>query len=183
MELICHTGCAVGADTYWEDLTIKYDGIVKGYSYKTKYHNSPNKIEITDEQSDEGFDYIKKANKILKRNNISKYKNLLSRNWYQVKYSKQVFGVGQIKEFNKYPIVDGGTAYAIIMGYQLQLPIIFFDQNLNKPFKWSYIIDRFIEEDIDNIKIEYANFTGIGTRSLEESGKGFIDYVFRNTFK
>jgi len=183
MELICHTGCAVGADTYWEDLTIEYGGTVKGYSYKTKYHNSPNKVEMTDEQSDEGFEYIKKANKILKRNGISRYKNLLSRNWFQIKYSEQVFGIGSIKDFDKYPIVNGGTGYAIMMGFQRQLPIIFFDQSLNKAFKWSYIIDRFIEEPIGDIKIEYINFTGIGTRSLEENGKEFIEKVFENTFK
>ena len=77
----CHTGGAEGADTYWETLSTKYGLNVKAYSYKTPYHKSPNKIELSDEEFKEGIGAIKKANLKLRRKHFDKYYNLLSRNW------------------------------------------------------------------------------------------------------
>src|SRR5690606_25205572 len=98
---------------------------VRAYSYKTKYHNSPNKVEISEEDYLDGISEVNKANKFLNRWGIHKYMNLLARNWAQVKYSKQIIAIGRIvdpgqKTSRGYcrstgQSVDGGTGYAVQM--------------------------------------------------------------------
>jgi len=53
---ICHSGGADGADTYFEKIGEEYGIITKAYSYKTPKHNSPNKVEISEEDYLEGID-------------------------------------------------------------------------------------------------------------------------------
>ena len=93
-NIICHSGGAEGSDTAWEKIGEKFGVKTKAYSYKTKVHTSPNKVEISDEDYKEGISEVNKANKFLNRYGIHKYMNLLARNWAQVKYSKQIFAIG-----------------------------------------------------------------------------------------
>ena len=126
-NITCHSGGAEGSDTYWEKIGQEFGVKTKAYSYKTKYHQSTNKVEITDNDYQEGIIEVTKANTILGRYGISKFMNLLARNWAQVKYSKQIFAIGQIvipgdrgsrgyQSKSKFQTVDGGTGYAIQMG-------------------------------------------------------------------
>lgn len=95
-KLTLHTGGALGSDSYFEKLSIEHGISVRAYSYKTKYHNSPNKVEISEEDYLDGISEVNKANKFLNRWGIHKYMNLLARNWAQVKYSKQIIAIGRI---------------------------------------------------------------------------------------
>ena len=80
-KLTLHTGGALGSDSYFEKLSIEYGISVRAYSYKTKYHNSPNKVEISEEDYLDGVSEVNRANKFLNRWGIHKYMNLLARNW------------------------------------------------------------------------------------------------------
>jgi len=125
-NVTCHSGGAEGSDTAWEKIGEKFDVKTKAYSYKTPKHQSPNKVEISDDDYIEGQSEVNKANKWLNRYGIHKYMNLLARNWAQVKYSEQIFAIGTIIKpgdknnrgyYNKgkYDVVDGGTGYAVMM--------------------------------------------------------------------
>ena len=191
-RLVCHSGGALGADTYWETIGDNYGVKTKAYSYKTKYHTTENKVEISDEDYEEGVKEITKANRVLSRYGIHKFMNLLARNWAQVKYSDEVFAIGTIVEpgkkgskgfYNKseFQVVDGGTGYAVQMAINNGKFVYVFDQDKDKWFRWSYTSLRFIEVT-KPLKISYENFAGIGTREIKPNGIKAIEEIYKLTF-
>ena len=188
----CHSGGAAGADTEWEER-----GLVRGvqtfaYSYKTKYHDSPSKVEISEEDYQEGVAMISKANRTLGRYGISKYMNLLARNWAQVKYSSQVFAIGSIvkageksakgyKNSAKQDVVDGGTGYAVQMAIDAEKEVFVFDQDRDAWHRWSYNSMRFVPMKECPVITE-QDFAGIGTREIRANGIAAIEEVYEKTF-
>jgi hypothetical protein len=191
-KLVCHSGGADGADTYWETIGDNYGVKTKAYSYKTKYHTTENKVEISDSDYEEGVKEITKANRTLNRYGIHKFMNLLARNWSQVKYSDEVFAIGTIVEpgkkgskgfYNKseFQVVDGGTGYAVQMAINNGKFVYVFDQDKDKWFRWSYTSLKFIEVT-KPLKISYENFAGIGTREIKPNGIKAIEEIYKLTF-
>jgi hypothetical protein len=191
-NITCHSGGAEGSDTYWEKIGEEFGVKTKAYSYKTKYHKSTNKFEISDSDYHEGIIEIKKANLILGRYNTHKYMNLLARNWAQVKYSSQIFAIGQIvnpgqkgsrgyDSRSKYQSVDGGTGWAISMSINNKKDIYVYDQIKLKWLRWSYSSMSFIELK-ETPMIKTQNFAGIGTRQITEDGITSIKNVYSKTF-
>jgi len=191
-RLVCHSGGAEGSDTYWETIGANYGVKTKAYSYKTKYHTSENKVEISDTDYEEGVKEITKANRTLNRYGIHKFMNLLARNWTQIKYSDEVFAIGTIVEpgkkgskgfYNKseFQVVDGGTGYAVQMAINNGRFVYVFDQDKDKWFRWSHTSLRFIEVT-KPLKISYENFAGIGTREIKPNGIKAIEEVYKITF-
>jgi len=190
-KITCHSGGADGADTVFEDNSIKYGVAIKAYSYKTKYHVSPNKVEISDEDYNEGVLEVNKANHWLNRFGAYKYMNLLARNWAQVKYSSQIIAIGTILKpgdksargyrcNSKYQSVDGGTGYAVQMGINNNREIYVFDQVKWVWFRWSYTSLSFIECECPSIMVK--DFAGIGTREINAHGIKAVEDVFKKTF-
>jgi hypothetical protein len=191
-RLVCHSGGAAGADTYWETIGDNYGVKTKAYSYKTKYHTTENKVEISDEDYEEGVKEITKANRVLSRYGIHKFMNLLARNWSQVKYSDEVFAIGIIVEpgkkgskgfYNKseFQVVDGGTGYAVQMAIDNRKTVYVFDQEKDKWFRWSYTSLSFRELKGTPV-ITSENFAGIGTREIKPNGILAIQEVYNLTF-
>ena len=169
--MVCHTGGALGSDNLFENLCIEQGIEVRAYSYKTPYHKSPNKVEVSDIDFLEGVERVKIANKTLKRRGYQKYINLLARNWSQVKYSDTIIAVSVINN----NMVNGGTSWAIQMGIDCGRPVFVFDQNLSTWFRWSYISQNFVRCDKPIIT---ENFAGIGTRKLNTNGIEAINSIF-----
>jgi len=191
-NIVCHSGGASGSDSIFSEIGKKYGVKTNAYSYKTKYHDSDDKVEISDTDYEEGIVEITKANKVLKRFGINKYMNLLARNWAQVKYSDEVFAIGTIVEpgkkggkgfYNKSSIevVDGGTGYACMCAIINNKPVYVFDQNKNRWFRWSYTLSKFVEIKGD-LKINFQNFAGIGTREIKQNGIRAIEDLYKVTF-
>jgi hypothetical protein len=190
-DCTCHSGGAEGADTAFEVAAARWGITTKAYSYKTKYHESLNKVEISQADYEEGVEQVNKANRRLGRFGISRYMNLLARNWSQVKYSRQVFAVGTIvdpgkkdskgyKNKWKQQIVSGGTGYAVMMAVLSERDVYVFDQNIGKWHRWSYLSEKF--QQVEPPLITENQFAGIGTRQLSESGRAAIDSLFEKTF-
>lgn len=191
-KITCHSGGAVGADTVWDEIGEEFGVKTNAYSYRTKSHVSQNKVEISDQDYEEGVIQITKANEILGRFGIHKYMNLLARNWSQVKYSKQVFAIGTIieageksvkgyKNKSNNDVVDGGTGYAVMMAINQQNDVYVFDQIKDKWFKWDYDTLRFVElKDVPSITEQ--DFAGIGTREIRPNGIKAIRDVYTKTF-
>lgn len=194
-NIVCHSGGAEGSDFFFffESIGSEYNVKTKAYSYKTKYHISPNKVEISDDDYKEGVSEVNKANKWLGRYGINKYMNLLARNWAQVKYSEQTFAIGTIVKKNernssgyynkgKYDMVDGGTAYAVMMSINHNHEVFVFDQVRDKWYRWSYSTMSFLE--MNSVpEITSQNFAGIGTREIKQNGILAIKDIYKNTFK
>jgi hypothetical protein len=192
-NIVCHSGGAEGSDTVWEIEGDVFGVKTFAYSYKTSIHKSPNKVEISDDDYNEGIIQVNKANKYLNRFGIQKYMNLLARNWAQVKYSDQIFAIGHIVDpgkktpkgyysKSKIQTVDGGTGYAVMMGILNNKVVYVFDQSKSKWFRWSYSIESFIEMS-ECPKITSQNFAGIGTRRIQPNGELAIKQVYQLTFK
>ncbi len=190
-NLTCHSGGADGSDHYFGVKGKEYGVKIKDYSYKTKYHDSVDKVEISDDDYKDGIIEVHKANKILSRYGIHKYMNLLARNWSQVKYSNEIFAIGTIIKPNekgskgyynrsKFEVVDGGTGYAVTMGINNNRAVYVFDQIADKWYRWSYVSLNFIECRLP--KITSQNFAGIGTREIKENGINAINSLYKNTF-
>lgn len=190
-NVTCHSGGAEGSDTAWEKIGEKFGVKTKAYSYKTHKHQSPNKVEISKEDFDEGIIEVNRANKWLNRYGIHKYMNLLARNWAQVKYSKQIFAIGTILRPNergnkgyynkgKYDVIDGGTGYAVQMAIDHEREVYVFDQGKDKWFRWSYTSLSFVELN-KTPSINYIDFAGIGTRELQPNGIKAIRDVYETT--
>lgn len=186
-KIVCHSGGADGSDTEWSNACKEIGVKTNAYSYKTKYHDSDDKVEISDEDYNEGIREVQRANKYLKRYGIGKYINLLARNWAQVKYSTQVFAIGSIVNPNdktpdgyynrsSLPLVNGGTGWAVMMAILNKREVFVFDQDKNKWFVWSDSHNRFVEYS-GTPKISSYNFAGIGTRELKENGLNAIKDV------
>ena len=192
-SITCHSGGAIGSDQEFENVGKEFCVKTRAYSYRTKYHTSPNKIEISDEDFREGVNEINKANKHIGRFGIQKYMNLLARNWAQVKYSTQIFAVGVIVESggktpegyyskSKIQTVSGGTGYSVMMGILHTKDVFVFDQIKDKWFRWSYPANSFIELK-ETPKIKTQNFAGIGTRKLNDCGRKAIRELYEKTFQ
>jgi len=191
-KITCHSGGAIGADTIFENISIKYGMSVRAYSYKTDYHNSENKVEISEEDFLEGIDEVNKANRHLRRYGIHKYMNLLARDWSQIKHSDQIFAVGYIVEpgkkspkgyysKSKYQTVDGGSGWACQMAINHHKDVFIFEQNKLKWFRWSHDTMSFLELP-DTPRITCNNFAGIGTRGITNHGVNAIEDVYKKTF-
>lgn len=189
-EYINYSGGAKGSDIAWEIVGGELG--IKTISMSFNGHKSVslnNKI-LTDLELQEGWGMVlivsKKMNRYLGKS--SKYvRRLLSRNWFQVKDSESVFAIGRIikpgekgekyKNTTDMELVDGGTGYATMMCIEMGKPLFVFDQILNSWYKW--VDGSFKQIDVPTLT---KNFTGIGTRNINDDGIDAIKSVYRKTF-
>lgn len=183
---------AEGADSEFERVGALHGVATRAYSYKTKYHTSPSKVEISEQDYLEGVGKVNQANRRLGRFGIQRYMNLLARNWAQVKYSTQVFAVGAIIEpgekdskgyKNKWSqqIVSGGTGYAVMMAVLEERDVYVFDQKSSRWHRWSYVSEKFQPLDETPV-IGSADFAGIGSRQIGQAGVSAIEDLFAKSF-
>ena len=125
----------------------------------------------------EGYAACRIANKALNRRfddiMYPYVKNLLARNWFQVKNSDAIFAIGKFASMKQ---VDGGTGWAVQMAIDNKKPVFVFDQNSNLWHKYNYQREMFEQCEIPKLT---ANFAGIGTRDLNENGKNAIVQIFK----
>ena len=174
----CYSGGASGSDSIFEIESIKHNFKVVAYSFAGHNTKSSNTLILSPNQLKEGFKHIEIANKRLNRNiyNISSYvKNLISRDYFQVKSSDTIFAIGRLQTENT---VMGGTGYAVSCAVDLKKPIYFFEQNDNQWYYYDYESDRFeIYEEIPKLTEKFA---GIGTRNINNEGIRAIVNLFKN---
>ena len=177
MNYTCFSGGASGSDYIFSTETLKHNFKVIDYSFDGHNTKSSNVVILSPNQLKEGFKHIEIANKRLNRNiyNISTYiKNLISRDYYQVKSSETIFAIGKLQTENT---VMGGTGWAVQIAVDLKKPIYFFEQNDNQWYYYDYDSDRFeIYEEIPKLTEKFA---GIGTREINDNGIKAIISLFK----
>ncbi len=178
MNYTCHSGGANGSDIFWENEGNKYGVKTVAYSFYNHRQESKTPKILTVDELNEGFEHVMIASKSIKRNPKQQYqyvKNLLSRNWYQVKNSEAIFAVGKLLNIKT---VSGGTGWAVQMAIDNNKPVFVFDQELNYWLMYVYEVMEF--KQLYNSPILTENFAGIGTRELNENGKNAIEEIYRS---
>lgn len=173
---IDHSGGALGSDRDWQEIGSAY-GLkdVRHYWYgvKTPYGNT----EISEADLNEGWRQVLLANKTLKRR-PEKYKNLLSRNWQQVKNASAVYAIGTLTESRK--TVNGGTGWAVQMAIDDYMTVFVFDQIDNAWYEYNWAAEKFTTTAAPILTL---NFAGIGTREINSNGKLAIKAVYVKTWQ
>lgn len=180
-NFICHSGGCPGSDMEWEIQGREYGIKTIAYSFKghTQYGEFPQ--ILTENELIESYGNVIIAEKGIKRPlqyiTYNPYvKNLLSRNWFQVKNSESIYAIGIF--FNKsQTIVKGGTGWAVQMAIDNKKPIYLFEQNLDHWFVYYYPENKFTE--IYVIPELTSNFAGIGTREITDKGKQAIKEIYK----
>lgn len=176
----CHSGGAIGADSCFEDIAEEYDIKTLAYSYKTHYHQSKNKIELNEEEYNEGILHVNVANETLRKFKIKRYMKLLARCWFQVKNSEQIFAVSTIIVKNNHEFVKGGTGWTVQMAIDNKKEVFVFDQIIKNWLSWDYEESKF-KILSEAPKITVADFAGIGARKINENGINAITQLFKNS--
>ncbi len=180
---ILFSGGAKGSDAFWNALALKHNHKCVNYSFTGHkiYGVSKSTIKILSSELLAAADPILlKVSKSLKRGlgrNVY-IKNLLRRNYYQIKESDALYGI--VEKFKTKKINEfGGTAWAVSMFINENMgPAYIFDQDANKWFKYDRSLCTWgVITDPPRPKGKY---TGIGTRNLIETGKAAILKLFEN---
>jgi hypothetical protein len=179
MNYICHSGGCEGADMFWENEGKQYGVKTISYSFYNHKQYGENQKILSVEELNEGFNHVMIANKTLKRAPENQYvKNLLARNWYQVKNSEAIYAIGFLEKNDS--LVKGGTGWAVQMAIDNEKPVYVFDQKQTWWFKYVYTARYFMI--MNDYPILTKNFAGIGTRDLDMSGKYAIKNLYRHNF-
>lgn len=184
-DYTCLSGSAPGADTKWENSSKEFGCNVKSFSFEG-HQKKKIRIILTQVELNVADTLLDSVNKlILKRTFPTSNEfvnNLLRRNFYQIKDSGGVYALSGIPNLkSKYPIVYGGTAWAVAMAYSKMIPIYIFDTSRKSWYRWVYDESMFFPMGTV-IPTLSKNFTGIGSRDIDDQDKEAIDNVFINTF-
>lgn len=176
---ICHSGGCSGSDMEWENQNDKYD--IKTISYSFPGHIQEGKYPkvLTPYELEEGWQQVLLCEKPIKRplykiKYIPYVKNLLCRNWFQVKHSEAIYAIGSLVEGSD-ELVDGGTGWAVQMAINVHKPVWLFEQNLNTWMCYYQVANKFVE--VNSIPYLTENFAGIGTRKINDNGKKAIKEI------
>jgi ribA/ribD-fused uncharacterized protein len=167
----CHTGGADGADILFEELCSNAGFEVIAYSFEHHATKSKHQKLLTEKELYEVNSEVSKVGMLIKRTPPFKREQILSyiqRDIYQALNSQVVFAIGTINWDTNIP--NGGTAWAVGMGILRNIPVYFFDQEKKSWFKYNTTSWEEIDFPDDRV-FEYKDFTGIGTRGLDDSGK------------
>ena len=185
-QFVNHSGGAIGADSYWDEIGEKYGVVSNHYYYQDKTPRG--NTEISEEDAKEGQQKVTIAARQMGRikPNQQIRNNLLIRDWVQVKYADAIFAVttmlntGDEMNYGKKALIPqgkGGTGYAMQMAINEGKPVYVYDQVRRR---WFSNIDG--KWEIADAPILTPNFAGIGTRDLNWYGKDAIEHVYRLTF-
>lgn len=183
MNYTCHSGGCPGADMAWERVGKRYGVKTIAYSFHNHVQEGETPKILTVDELAEGWTHVKLADRTLKKNVESLdspyMRNLLCRNWFQVKNSDAVFAIGKLIDRHT---VDGGTGWAVQMAIDSDKPVFLFLQDAMGGGWFRYMPIVGFESCRGEVPVVPENFAGIGTRALNEYGKDAIERVYHQTF-
>ncbi|HEY2774887.1 MAG TPA: hypothetical protein VGK20_12650 [Candidatus Binatia bacterium] len=103
------------------------------------------------------------------------FRKVLQTVWHQVNSGQEVYVVGKIMDDGT---VKGGTGWGAEFAKLCNKPLFVFDQDKAHWLRWN---DEAWKEIADPV-IEHSQFTGTGTRFLNDDGRRAIEDLFRRTF-
>lgn len=176
---INHSGGCPGSDIEWEREGEKYGVKTIAYSFRNHIQEGKNPKILTVNELDEGWFHVKIADRTLRKNVESLgspyIRNLLCRNWFQVKNSDAIFAIGKLKDRQT---VDGGTGWTVQMAVDSDKPVFLFLQDAMGGGWFRYMPVVGFESCLGEIPKLTENFAGIGTREINEFGKEAIKRIY-----
>jgi hypothetical protein len=188
MKYTCHSGGCPGSDMTWENEGLPYGVHTIAYSFWNHRQEGRNQKILSGLELKEGFEHVLKANEVIKKypQGQSQYvKNLLARNWFQVKNSESVIAIAKSIKGN---VVEGGTGWAVQMAIDNRTPVYVYDQTTKHWYYYlykSYEYDKYGNSFVlmwNFIPSLTKNFAGIGTREINQDGITAIKTIYKNTF-
>lgn len=184
-EWVNHSGGCEGSDMYWETIGRKYGVLTISYSFPNHTQYGETQLILNTDELWEGWKAVQMAAPSIKRPlykiEYNPYiRNLLCRNWFQVKGGDTIFAIGTLVKSN-HSLVNGGTGWAVQMAIDNGKPVYLFDQQYDSWMKYDYTESTFAM--IDYIPTLTKHFAGIGTRELKDNGRFAIQQVYKNTFE
>jgi hypothetical protein len=169
----------------WENECKKYGGITTiAYSFYNHVQESENAKILSQSELEEGWKAVQRAELTLHRGlekiQFPYVRNLLSRNWFQVKNSDAVYAIGTFDGYCQ-ERVSGGTGWTVQMAIDEGKDVFFFDQNDSVWYMYCYEDGEF--ERVQKIPKLTENFAGVGTRNINESGINAIQEVVRESLE
>jgi len=180
MNYTCHSGGCPGSDMTWEIEGSFYGVNTIAYSFYNHVQKGNNRKVLTVEELNEGYEHVKIAAEGLKRSPNIFYpyvRNLMARNWFQVKNAESVFAIGMFIDNKR---VKGGTGWAVQMAIDNKKPVFVFDQINNTWFFFNYEHEMFWP--YHTIPKLTEHFAGIGTREINENGVKAIETILEKNF-
>lgn len=184
-KYINHSGGCTGSDIEWENEGNKYGVVTISYSFPTHVQEGKNPKILNSDDLEEGWKQVLLCEKPIKRplykiKNNPYVRNLLCRNWFQVKNAEQIYAIGQLVVGSD-KLVDGGTGWAVQMAINNHKPVYLFEQNFNH---WMcYVPSHYKFVEVYGIPSLTENFAGIGTRQIQENGKQAIKEILKHNIK
>lgn len=175
----CHSGGCPGSDMEWENQCKHYGIKTIAYSFPMHVQEGINPYIMSENELEEGWKQVLLCEKPIKRplykiKHNTYVKNLLCRNWFQVKNSESIFSIGQLVKGSD-RLVDGGTGWAVQMAVNNNKPVFLFEQNLKEWLIYVRYPNKFVSINI--IPPLTENFAGIGTRQITDAGKKAIKEI------
>lgn len=126
-------------------------------------------------KGDVSLEYV---SRLMNRNfpNTPLFRKVLQTIWYQVNKGQEIYVVGWIQEDNT---VRGGTGWGAEFAKLCNKPLFVFDQARDGWFGWT----GGAWEPIAPPTIGHEEFTGTGTRFLEDNGRRAIAELFDRSFE
>lgn len=182
MKYINHSGGCPGSDMTWENEGYNYGIETIAYSFPNHSQKSRNPKILSVKELEEGFQHAEIANKTLKRNLYSLrstyVRNLISRNWFQVKNSDAIYAIGTFVN-DQHTLVNGGTGWAVQMAIDSLKPVFLFEQNVGNWFTYVHGYTQNAFTQLSKIPTLTSNFAGIGTREINQAGTEAIKEILK----
>jgi hypothetical protein len=149
---INHSGGCSGSDMEWENRCLSYGIKTVAYSFPGHTQYGANPKILTESELEEGWQQVLLCEKPIKRPLYKiKYtpyvRNLLCRNWFQVKNADSIYAIGRLVKGNN-KLVDGGTGWAVQMAINHQKPVYLFEQTLDRWMIYYYPENVFIKSTV-----------------------------------
>ena len=198
VEIICFSGGAEGADMLFDEMANLAGHEVLHYGFAgMKSTASTSSIKTLGEsellQADEP---VRKAGAFLGRYPPKKryVKNLIRRNFFQVKDSEQVYAVTRwnLSQDNKSSAtgqpkqtvegqLGGGTGWAVAMAMALEVPHIFlYAIEMDQWYRYEYENTNWTKVEASHVPTPSGKYAGIGSRDLGDNGEEAIRSLFAN---
>ncbi len=173
-----YSGGARGAESEFGRLAEKYGIAEVTYSFEGHRHEREAGLRVLSQEElvrkDVSLTYV---SKLLNRTftNAERMRKILQTVMYQVDSGHEVFIVGVIQEDGT---VKGGTGWGAEFAKICNKPLYVFGQARNAWFKW----EKVEWVSVENPVITSTDFTGTGTRFLEDNGRQAIIDLYKRSF-
>jgi len=177
-ECILYSGAAGGAEAEFGAAAERYG--VEEVNFTFEGHNDARRRGIrvlTQAELKHGDVSLAYVSKLMHRRypDTPLFKNVLQSIWHQVNHGQEIYVIGKVLPDDT---VKGGTGWGAEFAKLCNKPLLVFDQDRGAWLRWSG--DRW--EAIADPVIAHPQFTGTGTRFLQENGRAAIEGLFARTF-